>query len=171
MNTIRITLKIIFYSKINIILIGTLYYANVQYSQQIHDQYCTLFENWWNCWVNLHESRIFLMRMFVAFLLLTAPHSRNANPHCITKTKSSLSQWLFSRIFKTGDIVWLMESIYELFFATPCIRPDILVSHGLRPLKRNRLFCISSRVRFPVYQRKKHTFFILQMCFFRGFVF
>ena len=35
-----------------------------------------------------HESRIFLIRMFVAFLLLTAPHSKKANPHCITLNRN-----------------------------------------------------------------------------------
>ena len=35
--------------------------------------------------VYLHESKTFLIRILVTFLLLTAPASRNANPHCITE--------------------------------------------------------------------------------------
>ena len=36
---------------------------------------------------HLHESSIFFSKMLVAFLALTAPHSRKANPHCMTGEK------------------------------------------------------------------------------------
>ena len=40
---------------------------------------------------NLHTSRTFFIMIFVVFLLLTDPASKNANPACITKKGSNKS--------------------------------------------------------------------------------
>ena len=59
----------------------------------------------------MSASNMFLMRIFTAFLDLTAPASKNANPHCIRKTtmpmtiRKKLSKLVFSASESKGVVV------------------------------------------------------------------